>query len=215
MGPSLAAEGFDRWACGYDHSALQPLLYRPVHAAVLEICARSMPEPRSVLDLGCGTGRLLRDSQQRFPGAQLVGLDVSAKMLAVAAAACGRLIPVRGRAEALPFTCGVFDLVMATFTYRHWHDRASGVAEVGRVLAGGGVFGLATIITSQQRGLTHRWRQRRRRGLPESLATALTDAGLVVRDVDHVSGIGPIADVTIVVACLASPITVAGSKGLL
>lgn len=126
MGPSQAAEGFDRWAFGYDQSALQPLLYRPAHAAVLETCARIVPEPSSVLDLGCGTGQLLGDAEQRFPTAQLVGIYISDKMLAMAAGACVRLRPVRGRAEALPFRCGVFDLVMATFAYRHWRDHACG-----------------------------------------------------------------------------------------
>ena len=191
---------FDPWACGYDSSALQALLYRPVHAVVLEQCTRHIPDPHRVLDVGCGTGRLLRDAQLRFPDAQLVGVDISANMLSLAATASSRLVPIRGRAETLPFTSGVFDLVMATLTYPHWQDPAAGVAEIGRVLTDGGLFGLATLITPPTGARRHPRHWDQRVGLPESLVAALTRARLDVCDVDHIAGRGPIIDVTLVLA---------------
>lgn len=207
--PQLA-DRFDRWACGYDDSALQALLYRPVHAVVLERCARHVPEPRWVLDVGCGTGRLLRDATNRFPRARLVGVDVSRTMLAMASGVCRSLMPVRSRAEALPFADGLFDIATATLTYHHWLDRGTGVAEIGRVLTGGGVFVLATPVAPPDRKRIRRpWRERSV-DLPHPLTTTLDRAGLEICDVDHVAGRGPIADVTLIVgvrkprSCLAT-----------
>src|SRR5215467_15864211 len=102
MGPTDVSS-FDRWAPDYDSSALQSLVYEPAHRAVLERCARYVPAPRRLLDLGCGTGRLLCAAASRFPGTTLVGVDVSAGMLKVAAVAGGRLTLVHAVAEALPF----------------------------------------------------------------------------------------------------------------
>jgi SAM-dependent methyltransferase len=194
-----AVARFDRWAPDYDESALQDCLYRPVHAVVLDHCERFAPRPRHVLDLGCGTGRLLADAAPRFPGASFVGVDVSQRMLAVAGER-DSLAPVRARAEQLPFADGAFDLVMATFTYRHWREPAAGIVEIGRVLCRGGVCALAVVITEPtgRRG-RRRWRGRRS-ALPGSLGVELAEAGLRLRNVDHLHGLGPVVDVTVVIA---------------
>jgi trans-aconitate 2-methyltransferase len=47
--------------------------------------------PRSIVDLGCGTGRLARVLADRFPEAQIAGVDGSAVMLAKAAAVPSRV----------------------------------------------------------------------------------------------------------------------------
>ncbi|HEV8561264.1 MAG TPA: methyltransferase domain-containing protein [Actinophytocola sp.] len=194
---------FDQWAPGYDASALQPLLYLAVHAVVLDRCAQAVPAPRRLLDVGCGTGRLLRSAASRFPGTGLVGVDVSGGMLSVAAAAALAGTPVvlvRAAAERLPFADAVFDLVTATLTYRHWVDQAAGVAEIGRVMNPGGVFGLAALVTPPR--CSPRWilgRARRAR-LPASLVAALAGAGLRTDIVEEVAGIGPIPEVTFVLA---------------
>ncbi len=194
---------FDRWAPGYDDSALQPLLYLAVHAVVLDRCAQARPSPRRLLDIGCGTGRLLRSAAARFPGTELVGVDVSGGMLAVAAASWppGRPIPlVRAAAERLPFADAVFDLATATLTYRHWVDQVAGVAETGRVLAPGGVFALAALLMAPR--CAPRWRLRGagRARLPASLVAALAGAGLRADMVEEVAGFGPIPEVTFVLA---------------
>ena len=64
---------FASWASGYDDSALQSLLYEPVHNAVVEQLRRHAPTARRLLDVGCGTGRLLETTGQRYP--IVVGLD--------------------------------------------------------------------------------------------------------------------------------------------
>jgi SAM-dependent methyltransferase len=100
---------------------------------VLDLAA---PGPgQRVLDLGCGNGSYLRALRQRRVSAA-VGCDVSLGMLQAA----GRAVTVCAGASALPFTTGVFDVVLAAHMLYHVEDRAMAVREVRRVLAGDGTF---------------------------------------------------------------------------
>jgi ubiquinone/menaquinone biosynthesis C-methylase UbiE len=133
---------FDRWASTYDASPLQPALFAPVHQTTLQLAQQLLPAARRVLDVGCGTGRLLRQARRRYRSAELVGVDLARGMLAAAIAATPTDLGIRylhAGAEHLPFTEGVFDLVVATMSMRHWTDQAAGIAEIGRVLTPGGV----------------------------------------------------------------------------
>jgi trans-aconitate 2-methyltransferase len=51
--------------------------------------------PAQVVDLGCGPGNLTATLAERWPGAEVVGLDSSAEMLAKAAAAAGQTPALR------------------------------------------------------------------------------------------------------------------------
>jgi SAM-dependent methyltransferase len=101
---------------------------------------------RRILDLGCGTGRSTLPFAQRFPQAELHGVDLAAPCLIRACErARGRGVDVywsQQRAEALDFPDGHFDLVHSTFLL-HELPRAALLEitrEVLRVLAPGGRF---------------------------------------------------------------------------
>src|SRR5439155_18888468 len=72
-------------------------------------------------------------------GARVVGLDVSAAMLAAAGAGLDR---VRGSARRLPFESARFDRVVAVEVFEHLAPRAVDAVcgEVRRVLRPGGTF---------------------------------------------------------------------------
>jgi ubiquinone/menaquinone biosynthesis C-methylase UbiE len=108
-----------------------------------------MPRPQAVLDLGCGTGQLLRRAVVTFPDAELVGVDASSGMIQAAQSAVPPRKNVRflqAFAEALPLPDGSFDLAVTTASFHHWADQSRGLAEVHRVLRSGGVFVLADIL---------------------------------------------------------------------
>ncbi len=52
-------ERFDRWSSTYEGYWLQKLIFDRVHRAVLDAVA-DQARPEVLLDVGCGTGRLLR-----------------------------------------------------------------------------------------------------------------------------------------------------------
>jgi SAM-dependent methyltransferase len=91
---------------------------------------------RRVLDLGCGKGRFSRSLSAL--GARVVGLDLSAAMLAEAR----DMDRVRASARRLPFGPASFDRVMAVEVFEHLAPRAVEQVcdEVRRVLRPGGTF---------------------------------------------------------------------------
>jgi ubiquinone/menaquinone biosynthesis C-methylase UbiE len=93
----------------------------------------------TILDIGCGSGELLRRLQVQFPALRLVGADASMSMLAVArhklsasAALCN------ATAEALPFATASFDVIFSTSVLHYWPEPARALAELRRVLRPGG-----------------------------------------------------------------------------
>ncbi len=93
----------------------------------------------ALLDVGCGTGGLLRLLSERHPGLALSGIDLSAEMLEVARGKPGADADLRqGDASALPFAGGAFDVLVSTSMFHYLPDPARCLAEFHRVLKPGG-----------------------------------------------------------------------------
>ncbi len=184
---------FDRWAHTYDRHWMQRRIFEPIQRAVLDLAAAEVASPRAILDVGCGTGRLLRAAAARFPAAQLTGLDPAPEMIRearLAAGEDGRIEFEQGFAEALPFAGARFDVVFSTMTFHHWRDRPHGAAEVRRVLAPGGRWLLADFVAT---GLMRPLRRLLRlRQFPDrdELETLLRASGLSVAASTRVPGLG-------------------------
>jgi ubiquinone/menaquinone biosynthesis C-methylase UbiE len=142
---------FDLWAPSYDW-LLPSVFYQAIHQRLLEYVQLS--ETPTVLDLGCGTGRLLRRLATQFSTLQGTGLDLSAEMLHQAQQGnnCPRLTFVQGNAETLPFAETQFEAVFSTFSFLHYLHPEEVFSEVSRVLKSGGRFYLVdfTIGASSQ-----------------------------------------------------------------
>jgi SAM-dependent methyltransferase len=188
--PGVTVASFDAWAGDYDHSQLQPTLYGPVHQSTLRLARRLVPSPRRVLDLGCGTARLLRQARQHYPHAELVGVDPAWRMLTTARARTPAALAVRlvhAAAEQLPFTGEAFDLVVATLSLRHWTDPDAGFAQVARVLAPAGVLVVADVFPAcRRRTRVVAPPRRRRHAVPTELATGLAAHNLTVVAQDRI-----------------------------
>jgi demethylmenaquinone methyltransferase / 2-methoxy-6-polyprenyl-1,4-benzoquinol methylase len=96
------------------------------------------------LDLATGTADLAILIARRCPGASVLGVDPSLKMLAVGAAkvaAAGlslRVSLARGEAERLALPDGRFDAVSMAFGIRNVPDRPAALREIARVTRAGG-----------------------------------------------------------------------------
>lgn len=140
---------FGRAAATYDrHSVLQS----EVGARLIGHLEPIRLDPRRVLDLGCGTGAWLSPLETRFPGCEVIGVDVAHEMLAHAAArtpAWKRLVPMRrprlacADAERLPLAAASVQLVFSNLALQ-WCDPAKVFAEAARVLPAGGLFLFST-----------------------------------------------------------------------
>jgi len=170
-------ERFERWAGTYDGSIMQPLFFGPVHAKMLDLLVRRWPKeaPGCIVDVGCGTGRLLRAASARWPDAQLVGIDPAARMLAEAARLNRKPTFRLASAEMLPLPDASADLVVTSLSFHHWADQRQGVREIARVLRPGGVFCLADHVMLLTRLSGERVRS------PGEIRALMMNAGLAVR----------------------------------
>ncbi len=99
------------------------------------------PRPHRIVDVGCGTGYLLRSLAVRCSDADsLCGIDPSPSMIELAnrEAPDDRLSFSVGVAERLPYPDGTFDLVVSTTSFDHWSDQLAGLRECARILVPGG-----------------------------------------------------------------------------
>lgn len=120
--------GFGQWAERYD-DGVQGRVARWFYRAVL---TTEVPAGCRVLDVGCGTGRLLSLLAER--GAVGSGVEVAPEMVAVARRANPQTDIRQGTAEDLPFDDATFDLVVVCLAYHHLDSPEQFLAEAARVL---------------------------------------------------------------------------------
>ena len=113
----------------------------------------------SLLDIACGTGRLLRQIRLVWPALQLTGLDLSRSYLEEARAHMGSLRParlLRGDAAALPLPDASQDIVTSVFLFHELpaEVRREVAREMARVLKPGGTL---IFIDSLQMGDRPGW----------------------------------------------------------
>jgi ubiquinone/menaquinone biosynthesis C-methylase UbiE len=138
-------QSFERRAGTYENSPMQRFFFDRIHRAALEMIPAGLA-PQVILDIGCGTGRLLRKLARRFPSASLIGVDPAEGMIAEARRLTPRATFYVGQAEDLPLPEASLDLVMSTTSFHHWRDQALGIRQVGCALRPGGCFVLADVL---------------------------------------------------------------------
>ena len=146
---------FDHWAPFYDF-ILTSVFYQAIHKRLLDYV--ELPEQAKVLDIGCGTGRLLNRMAAKYPDLQGTGLDFSDEMLRQARRSNRhrpRLIFVQGNAAPLRFVDDQFDAVFNTISFLHYPDPEQVLAEVYRVLRPGGIFYLVDLANHSLTKIWH------------------------------------------------------------
>jgi malonyl-CoA O-methyltransferase len=128
---------FHRQAAAYDeHARVQ----KRVLAEVLGRLETEAVNPAKILDVGCGTGRLMAGLSRLYPHAGLFGADLAFGMCSAAASRADAGAFVSADCETLPFADCAFDLVISTSTYQWLSTLSHAFDEARRVLAQDGVF---------------------------------------------------------------------------
>ncbi|MEM2915619.1 MAG: malonyl-ACP O-methyltransferase BioC [Candidatus Bathyarchaeia archaeon] len=142
--PILIAKKFSQHAHNYNHvtPVQQQMAERLIHyLALLEI-----PPQATILEIGCGTGRLTNLLQKQYPKSKLIALDFAEKMLHVARYTIPQVHYILADALKLPFVIRpYFDLIISNATFQwipHPHEI---INYYQRILAPNGWFIFSTL----------------------------------------------------------------------
>ena len=141
-------ERFDEWSTTYDRGPGKYFFGR-VHRPVVDAVCSGGVTPRRVVDLGCGTGRLLEALLPRLTEAELIGVDPAEGMIAVARTRFAGEPRVRlevASADHLPLADASVDVATTTMSFHHWDHQDSALREVVRTLAPDGRLLLADVL---------------------------------------------------------------------
>jgi ubiquinone/menaquinone biosynthesis C-methylase UbiE len=136
-GDAVAATYDRRWAAG----ALQGIA-----DALADVISQTRAQ--RVLEVGCGTGRWLREMPVHAP--VVVGVDASLQMLKQGASA-NRVCAL---ANALPFAAAAFEVVYCVNAIHHFDDPAAFIFRSSELLRSGGML---SIIGIDPRTITTRY----------------------------------------------------------
>jgi ubiquinone/menaquinone biosynthesis C-methylase UbiE len=128
----LPIDGYSQWSRTYDTPGNGLIdVEQPI---VAELLADVSAE--RALDVACGTGRLTELLAARC--AEVVGVDASVAMLAVAREKVPEATFREGRIEALPVSDATFDVVTCGLALAHLRDLRPAIAELARAVRPGG-----------------------------------------------------------------------------
>jgi SAM-dependent methyltransferase len=115
--------------------------HRPVGEQAIELM--NIYAAAHVLDVGCGSGWAVRLFAEKAISGRVVGIDISDKMIRLAAENCASFSNVEfhiANAEKLPFRDSEFTHVFSMESLYYYADMHAALKEIKRVLEPGGVF---------------------------------------------------------------------------
>jgi len=176
---------FDDWPERYEAWFATPIgrLVKDTEGRlILEMLSPGKGE--KILDAGCGTGVFTLD--YLAAGAEVVGLDISRPMLALAEekAAGYPFVAVRGDMLALPFADDSFDKAVSVTALEFIEDAGRAVDELFRVTRPGGVVVVGTLNSLSP------WAARRKAKTERGERHVLEDARF--RSPDELLALGPV-----------------------
>jgi ubiquinone/menaquinone biosynthesis C-methylase UbiE len=146
---------------GHSYDRHTVWIFRGIHRRVADDVAAAAPEGGTVLDAGCGSGRLAVLIARRRPDLRVHGIDLEAGMIEVALQRA-RPENVQSRVQftvanlaALQLPDDSVDMIVSTASLHHWADAAAVVTSLGRVLRPGGrmwIYDFRPVPSGRDRG---------------------------------------------------------------
>ncbi len=108
------------------------------------------PSPRC-LDLACGTGDVTFLLSKKYPRGEIVGLDITESMLAIARErnSCDNVTFKKGDMSQTGFQAGSVDIVTASYALRNAPEIHGAIGETHRILTPGGVLAILDFSKSK------------------------------------------------------------------
>lgn len=116
------------------------VVQRRVRERLLALLTATDLQPRVVIDVGAGTGALLKSLEKPFPRAQLLAVDIAPGMCSYARHQMGVSHAVAADAEQLPIRSESADLVVSSSAFQWLTTLEQAFREAARVLKPRGQF---------------------------------------------------------------------------
>ena len=154
--------------------------FRARNRLIIDLVHRFMPTAGSVLEIGCGTGYVLKALREALPASRIFGSEVDRHALALARRRIGDDIGLfQMDARAIPFS-DEFDLICAFDVIEHVDEDMDVLAEINRALKPDGAALLAVPQHPFLWGPADDYGKHKRRYRVEELSEKCRAAGLKV-----------------------------------
>ena len=130
---------FDKRAEKYDdhfEGKLSKVFYGLIYENV------TLPNSAEVLDVGCGTGTILKALSKNH-SIKGHGIDVEPAMLKIAKEKCRGMDIQLCSCESTPYSSRTFDAIVACMAYHHFPDKSAFEKEASRIIKSGGKLYIA------------------------------------------------------------------------
>jgi ubiquinone/menaquinone biosynthesis C-methylase UbiE len=131
---------FNKWAGSYD-TGIAGIFYKMCYRKIRPLL--SLQDGMKVLDVGCGTGSLLKELSRSGKELNLYGIDLSSEMIRAAREKLKDEKHVElheASAADLPFESNFFDYIVCMNSLHHHADPNQSLTEMARILKPGGVM---------------------------------------------------------------------------
>jgi malonyl-CoA O-methyltransferase len=148
---------FENAAKSYNNAAI---LQDEVSSRLLDRLQYMRHQPGTIVDLGCGTGKVVRSLQKAYPRARVHGVDIAQQMLLQAGSNFRWLSKKRLVAadmERLPFADNSFDMVFSSLALPWCNDLNLALAEIARVARPGALLLLSSFGPATLSELAQSW----------------------------------------------------------
>lgn len=143
---------FRWWSSFYDNPLPQKIFYGRIHKKLLNKLGHQ--DFTNIMDVGCGTGKLIEKMTGCWPKADFSGLDISPEMLEVAKNKnynCNSISFLNNTVYKIPVEDNQFDLITSTISSHFYQDFDLALKELFRVLKPGGVLIMASLSNGSLR----------------------------------------------------------------
>jgi malonyl-CoA O-methyltransferase len=159
------AQSFSKAAARYDEFAATQ---REIGDRLFERLELMAIQPQQIIDVGCGTGYYSRKLQQKYPAAQVIGIDIAPEMVKQARAKNHWLTKLGLKQgcqylcadmDQLPLSDNSVDLIFSNLALQWSLNPATTFAEFSRVLKPGGLLIFSTLGPDTLMELRRAWQQ--------------------------------------------------------
>ena len=138
---------WDFWADKYERLWVQKYSLSPTRREIIKELKEIIKEDRAyrILDMGCGTGQLIRDIKKEFSGVNIkfTGVDISSKMIEAAKEKNKEADYLNSSIEEFNEQASTFDIIVCTHSFPYYSNKQEAINKFHYLLKEEGYLFLA------------------------------------------------------------------------